>query len=281
MPAAARDLLLERLVDYAGLFPPAALALAPALDAYAAYRTGADAWMLGRFVVPVGALPEVPAARLHGAPWRFSVLGHATDTPGAEAWLGAARRTLDDAGGLRGARVMGRRCRDRFEIRLAPALVSDPDALVAVLAELASDLDADHAVALEVPVEASAVEAAGAAVAEANRKVGEANRKVGEANRKVGEANARLGGASAPFALKLRCGGVTPDAIPAPEALAACARGGPARRRGRQGDGRAAPPAARDGRRGRWAHARLPQRFRRRGARRLPRVGRRRSRRGP
>lgn len=42
--------LLARIVDYAGLYPPASLALASAVRAYAAYRAGPAAWMLGRFV---------------------------------------------------------------------------------------------------------------------------------------------------------------------------------------------------------------------------------------
>ena len=48
--------LLERLVDYAGLFPPAKLAMADAVRAYADYRHGPHAWMLGRFVLPVSQL---------------------------------------------------------------------------------------------------------------------------------------------------------------------------------------------------------------------------------
>ena len=39
-------------VDYAGLFPPAQLPLADALAEYRRALAGADAWMLGRFIVP-------------------------------------------------------------------------------------------------------------------------------------------------------------------------------------------------------------------------------------
>ena len=45
---------LAGLIDYAGLFPPAALPLGPALAEYARHRAGPDAWMLGRFIVPAG-----------------------------------------------------------------------------------------------------------------------------------------------------------------------------------------------------------------------------------
>ena len=73
-------LLLEHSIDYAGLFPPAALAMRPALENYAGYRSGPDAWALGRFVVPAGRLDELESAAtglLPSAseePWRLSVL---------------------------------------------------------------------------------------------------------------------------------------------------------------------------------------------------------------
>jgi hypothetical protein len=73
-------LLLEHSIDYAGLFPPAGLAMRPALENYAAYRAGPDAWALGRFVVPAARLDELESAAgglLPAAPddpWRLSVL---------------------------------------------------------------------------------------------------------------------------------------------------------------------------------------------------------------
>lgn len=53
--------LLEGLVDYAGLFPPAALPLDKAVANYQSYRQGEFAWALGRFVVPAAKLKDVPA----------------------------------------------------------------------------------------------------------------------------------------------------------------------------------------------------------------------------
>jgi hypothetical protein len=71
--------LLSEAIDYAGLFPPAALNMAAAVENYAAYRESEHAWMLGRFVVPVTRLEEfqhtaVPYAR-GKEPWRLSALG--------------------------------------------------------------------------------------------------------------------------------------------------------------------------------------------------------------
>lgn len=54
--------LLSAIVDYAGLFPPAALSMADAVAHYATERNGADAWMLGRFVVPAARLGEFAQA---------------------------------------------------------------------------------------------------------------------------------------------------------------------------------------------------------------------------
>jgi hypothetical protein len=79
--------LLHSIVDYAGLFPPAALDMESAVREYAAYRASADAWMLGRFVVPAARLGEFESAaggllRRDGAPWRISALvgpEHAAD----------------------------------------------------------------------------------------------------------------------------------------------------------------------------------------------------------
>lgn len=53
MTEAARA-LLTGLIDYAGMFPPAQLPLEEAVANYERYRAGEYAWMLGRFVAPVG-----------------------------------------------------------------------------------------------------------------------------------------------------------------------------------------------------------------------------------
>jgi hypothetical protein len=71
--------LLDRVVDYAGLFPPAALSMHDAVAEYAAQRKSPDAWMLGRFVVPVTRLDELtneagPFSQAEQAPWCLSAL---------------------------------------------------------------------------------------------------------------------------------------------------------------------------------------------------------------
>lgn len=73
--------LLAESIDYAGLFPPAGLGMATAVDNYARYRMEPAAWALGRFVVPVSRLPEFEAAAARplsenptGSPWRLALL---------------------------------------------------------------------------------------------------------------------------------------------------------------------------------------------------------------
>jgi len=61
MLARSLEKLLADLIDYAGMFPPAALSMEEALENYRRYRDGKHAWMLGRFIVPAVRAAEVPA----------------------------------------------------------------------------------------------------------------------------------------------------------------------------------------------------------------------------
>ncbi len=79
----APTVLLRDLIDYAGLFPPASLAMAPSVANYDAYLRSEWNWILGRFIVPVALLAEFEEA-FAGLPaptpgtgftrWRLSVL---------------------------------------------------------------------------------------------------------------------------------------------------------------------------------------------------------------
>ncbi len=50
--------LLEGLIDYAGLFPPAAVDMQTAVDNYARYLSGPHRFALGRFIAPASRLEE-------------------------------------------------------------------------------------------------------------------------------------------------------------------------------------------------------------------------------
>jgi hypothetical protein len=79
----AAGALLRELIDYAGLFPPASLAMAASVANYDAYSRSQWNWILGRLIVPVARLGEFEeafaglpaAARGTGSTnWRLSVL---------------------------------------------------------------------------------------------------------------------------------------------------------------------------------------------------------------
>ncbi|HUO31192.1 MAG TPA: hypothetical protein VMU80_18355 [Bryobacteraceae bacterium] len=52
--------LLENLIDYAGLYPPAGLPIAEVLENYQSYRESPAGWMLNRLVLPAAKLPDAP-----------------------------------------------------------------------------------------------------------------------------------------------------------------------------------------------------------------------------
>lgn len=70
---------LGSLVDYAGLFPPAQLAMPEAVRRHATYLAGPHRAMLGAFVLPLGRLAELEAAFAAlpappSLPWRLNVI---------------------------------------------------------------------------------------------------------------------------------------------------------------------------------------------------------------
>ncbi len=74
-PAESLRVLLTDLIDYAGLFPPAALDMKSAVANYSRYLQGEYSWMLGRFVLPASRLTEFEQALPRNEqPWRLSVL---------------------------------------------------------------------------------------------------------------------------------------------------------------------------------------------------------------
>jgi hypothetical protein len=81
----------EGLIDYAGLFPPARLEMKPALEKYVGLCSGPDAWMLGRFVVPLSRLPELLSALPQGRRLPLSVIADA----GYEGAIRAAALTAE------------------------------------------------------------------------------------------------------------------------------------------------------------------------------------------
>lgn len=76
-------ILLNEIIDYAGLFPPAGLSMPEAVINYATYRNSNYNWMLGRFILPVDRLDEfVESGRdffsrdEKSGLWRISILAN-------------------------------------------------------------------------------------------------------------------------------------------------------------------------------------------------------------
>jgi hypothetical protein len=127
--------LLASLVDYAGLFPPASLAMAEAVAEYRRWRGSPESWMLGRFVVPAARLAELAGAVGDSAadePWPLSVL------PGPDAAADLARALAFEREA--GARV------ECVELKAAgPAeLETALDAVAGRLAYVELPADAEH-----------------------------------------------------------------------------------------------------------------------------------------
>jgi hypothetical protein len=150
------DALLTGLIDYAGLFPPAGLAMGPAVRSYAAYVAGdPDRRALGRFIVPAGGLEELSdeAAPLLGRggtpPWRVSALvgpdidgdmgriaefnrrhraGRGTGFATVDAIEGKASTSAELA-----RLVAARGVADDIEVFVEIPIASDPSALIAEL----------------------------------------------------------------------------------------------------------------------------------------------------
>jgi hypothetical protein len=75
----ARTSAFAALIDYAGVFPPAALSVQDAVAGYRAVRDAPSAWVAGRFLIRASQLEDLAAAvtstMRHGeAPWETSVV---------------------------------------------------------------------------------------------------------------------------------------------------------------------------------------------------------------
>lgn len=140
--------LLDGLVDYAGLFPPAALAMPDAVAAYARYVRGESRAKLGRFVLPVGRLEEfvdavdalpnedAPDSR---APWRISVLAGSADAPTLQAFDAAhgSRLVIDTveakADSAAAVESLGAALGRRYFVYVEIPVRDDPAPLVAAI----------------------------------------------------------------------------------------------------------------------------------------------------
>jgi hypothetical protein len=102
MPASSLRALLTRAIDYAGLFPPANLELEPALQNYAEFSRHDDAWMLGPFILPVAQFDAAARGLTQfdqGHPLCISALGPRTEN--AEAFVHSLAAAMEAIRSLR------------------------------------------------------------------------------------------------------------------------------------------------------------------------------------
>lgn len=78
--------LLSGLIDYAGLFPPAKLDMPKAAEAFARHRFGEHEWMLGRFICPASRLAEFTKAAAALLPGTFATSGYREHAGSSEPW---------------------------------------------------------------------------------------------------------------------------------------------------------------------------------------------------
>jgi hypothetical protein len=194
--------LLNGIIDYAGLFPPAKLPMDKAFARFVEHRSSDDGWILARFVCPAGRLEEleplISGADTSQLPITVSVLGRGGDT--LESFLEAVNQD-EELFAAFSARLADRVVVDVFEVRLPEA----GGAAVAVN-QASLRLTRNGSRSLTPFFEVSLLgewrprlPAAAAAVRDTDRKAGELNR--------VG--------------IKIRCGGLEASAIPEVSAVAA------------------------------------------------------------
>lgn len=216
---ASLRVLLKDVIDYAGLFPPAGLDLAPAARAFLRYRIQPDNWMLARFVCPatkLGALAELllaVASQAEGASHSgggsgvrmvVSVVGRGGADP--EALLAGLSQDMGEVASFH-ERVGRWALVDCLELKLCPLGGVDVGAL---LREAKAALDR------VAGPEAWRVFLEPATLANWRADVAALTGAVGQA---WPSSDERAGVKPTP-GLKLRCGGVTAEAFPPADVVA-------------------------------------------------------------
>jgi hypothetical protein len=134
-------MLLRNSIDYAGLFPPAGLAMDAAVDNYHRYRGGGTAWALGRFILPASRLTEFERAAGN----------HLSQNPAGQPWLLGALAGPDPAADLEQVAEFNRRHADKETARIdtLEAKASSADAVRDTMHLMPSGLQAYF----EVPID--------------------------------------------------------------------------------------------------------------------------------
>ncbi len=195
---------LEGIIDYAGMYPPARLALETAFRNHLRYSAGSDAFMLGRFVVPASRIDDLrrlshEASATDRRAVRLAVLWDAGGSEreilsGIRAAIHAARHAGLDRDGLCVEVLESRFSAETFEASGASRLVAFVSSLRGVVADAGMP-------DLPIFLEAGSANASPELDAVAIEVLGAVTR------------GGRVG-------FKLRCGGDSPGRVPAVERVA-------------------------------------------------------------
>ncbi len=196
--------LMGGLIDYAGLFPPAKLDMTASVANYAKYLGSPEAWMLGRFILPVSRLEEFRAAagqllprtlkeeaEMWEQPWLISAIIDGDLERDIDAVFAFNHRHTQEANGL--AII------DAVEVKVPAAGEGKGLAGAEFIDHAIESMPEELFAFFEIPVLPATVNGAP---------------KLPDIRGMI----AALAGAEA--AAKIRTGGVTPEAFPAPERIA-------------------------------------------------------------
>jgi hypothetical protein len=120
--------LVTDLIDYAGLFPPAKLAMQPAVEAYARAKGGLHEWMLGRFICPASRLEEFSKTAAPLMPGTHATSGYREYAGISEPWrvsvlidgdLGSALKAIETFNERHANEDSGRAIADAIELKAA------------------------------------------------------------------------------------------------------------------------------------------------------------------
>ncbi|WKZ34529.1 MAG: hypothetical protein QY332_12990 [Anaerolineales bacterium] len=115
---------MSRIIDYAGMYPPANLSLEDAFQNFVEYQDSPDSWMLARFVIPAKRLPHLtPLMPAPVSELSFTTLGRSSSS--TDEFLANLKLDIDDILAFRethGATVVV----DMFEVALPSSALIDP-----------------------------------------------------------------------------------------------------------------------------------------------------------
>ncbi|ODS30531.1 MAG: hypothetical protein SCARUB_04352 [Candidatus Scalindua rubra] len=122
--------LMEKAIDYAGLFPPANLPMEKAVADYNGYRECPNSWMLSRFICPTTRLSEFEETYAgllkKREPYLISTLGRKADEP--DLFLEYVQKDVEAINRFVECNVE-KVVVDAFELCLPPGLASQPEKL--------------------------------------------------------------------------------------------------------------------------------------------------------